>query len=58
MTADGLTLSQGRVRMGIRKNLLLRRSGAAVAHLPRDVLGSRYLEGLKKRMDVALRDVV
>ena len=43
--------------MDIRKNIS-RKSGAAVAQLPREEAESQSLEVFKNRVDVALRDVV
>jgi len=43
--------------LDIRKNIS-RKSGAAVAQLPREEAESPSLEVFKNRVDVALRDVV
>ena len=55
--ANGLTLCQGRVRLDIRKHFFPRKSSAAVAQLPREVVGSLSLEVSQSHGDVALRDV-
>ena len=50
-------MCQGKFRLDIRKNIS-RKSGAAVAQLPREEAESPSLEVFKNRVDVALRDVV
>jgi len=55
---NGLRLCQGRFRLGIRKNFF---TGRVVRHwtrLPREVLESPFPEMLKKRVGVALEDMV
>ena len=46
----------GEVQIGYSEMLFLRKSGEAVAQLPREVVES--LSMFKNRVDVALRDVV
>lgn len=48
----------GGVQVGYWGRFLLRRSGAAVAQLPRGVVESLSLEVLQSRVDVSLRDMV
>jgi len=50
---NGLKLHQGRFRLDVRII-----SGDVLAQLPREVVESPSLEALKKRGDVAWRDVV
>ena len=56
---DGLKLNQRRLdQVGYSETFLLRKSSAAVAQLPREVVESPSLEVFQNRVDVALRDVV
>jgi len=48
----------GEVQAGYLENILLPKSGAAVAQLPREVVGSASLEVFHYRGDAALRDVI
>ena len=45
------------IQVGYLEQFLLIRSSAAVAQLPREVVGSPSLEGFKNHRDVALRNV-
>ena len=51
-------MCQGRFISDTGKTFPLRKSGEALAQLPRGVVESPSLEVFKKRVDVTLRDVV
>ncbi|KFQ63059.1 hypothetical protein N334_00763, partial [Pelecanus crispus] len=55
---NGLKLCQGRFRLEIRKNLLTEKVVKNWNRLPRELVESPSLEVFKKRVDVALGDMV
>jgi len=55
---NGLRLHQGKFRLDIRKNFFTERVVRHWTRLPRAVVESLSLEGLRKQADVALQDMV
>lgn len=58
MKGNGLNLHQGRLSLDINKNFFIERVVKHQKRLPREVVESPCLEVFKRRVDVALRDVV
>lgn len=55
---NGLMLHQRRFRLGMRKNFFMKRVIEHWTGLPRNVVESQSLEIFKRRVDMAVRDMV